>query len=78
MSGIVDKKRQLESSLSAADKVKIAEANHIWINAFATVRPNPQDLMALGQMVLDKVLESEVADDLSGSFPVTWIRVNAS
>jgi hypothetical protein len=78
MSGIVDKTRRKEKTLSNAQKVEIARGNHIWINAFQTVKPSPESLQEIGRMVIAKVLESDVGDDLSGSFPVTWIEVNAS
>lgn len=78
MSGIVDKTRTKEKSLTIAEKMGIATGNHIWISALSLVRPSPDTLQKIGQMVVDKVLESDVADELSGSFPITWIEVNAS
>ena len=70
---------KIENDLSDMEIVEIASDNHIWLNAFSTIRPTDEFLRQLGQMVLDKVRQSDVhAGDGIGRSRVTWLRVNAS
>lgn len=76
--GIIDRTRRKESTVSHEEKLEIAEQNHIWISAFTLVTPKAEMYEAIGRMVVEKLLHSPISDDLSGSFPITWIRLNAS
>jgi hypothetical protein len=78
MSGIVDETRRRHKEWSDAELVQEARDNHIWMSAMSLVNPSDDLLREVGRSVVRRLLESEMCDDLSGSFPMTYIQVNAS
>jgi hypothetical protein len=69
---------RLEGDHSAAEKVALADANHIWLNAFCCIRPSDEFLLSVGRTVVAKLMESKMADDFVGLSRVTYIRINCS
>ena len=69
-----------ESDLTDADKVELAEANHIWINAMACVRPSDDLYRMVGKEIIDKLNESPIDGDLLGVKigKVLYVRLNKS
>jgi hypothetical protein len=70
--------KRLESELTDTQKVELAKGNHIWLNAFKCISPTDEFLLGLGRDVFNHLRNSDVVDDLSESFPITYIRINWS
>lgn len=76
---IVDKTRKPEKDWTPEEIVAFARGHHMWINAFkAGMGMNTEDYEQIGRWVVDELLNSKMGDDLSGSFPMVYLRVNAS
>ena len=75
---ITDDKRKPEKDWTDAEIVEFAKGNHTWVNAFSLVNPSDEVLIELGRTLVKRLKESTMCDDLSGTFPMTYIRVNAS
>jgi hypothetical protein len=69
-----------ESELSMEQKVKLAEGNHIWLNAMACVRPSDDFLRGVGQEIVDMLNQSPVRGDMLGVEigRVLYVRINKS
>lgn len=70
--------KKLEMDHTSEELVAIAKANHIWLNAFSTIRPSDDFLIGIGRSVLSQLNQSKMVDDFVGLSAVTYIRVNAS
>jgi hypothetical protein len=67
-----------EKEFTADERVALAQGNHIWLNAFACIRPTPEFLQDVGASVLTMLNDSPMVDDFIGKTAVTYIRVNKS
>jgi hypothetical protein len=61
----------------AEELVRIARDNHVWLNAFSCIRPSPEFLQSIGQIVLDKLEVTDLRDGL-GISPMVILTVNKS
>ena len=70
--------------------VKMAEANHIWINAFNIIKPSDDTLIALGRVIVQMLhREADLLPSFHGSVegdvselqrlsPTLYLSINAS
>jgi hypothetical protein len=63
--------------LSPEDFKAVAEANHIWLNAFSCINPSEKFLADVGRSVLNLLDQSEHGDSL-GISQMTALTVNKS
>lgn len=70
--------QRIERDWTDAEKVQLANERHLWINAFALIRPDEATLVDIGRSVVRMLQSSPMVDDLSGSAKMVYIRVNAS
>lgn len=70
--------RKIERDYTDEELVKIANDNHIWLNAFECIRPSDDFLKDVGRMVVAKLMESKIRNDFTGLTPVAFLRLNAS
>ena len=69
-----------ESELTDAEKLALADSNHIWVNAMECVRPSDALYRAVGKMIIDKLNESPIHGDMLGVKigKVLYVRINKS
>ncbi len=72
--------RRGDSTLSDAEKVALAEDNHIWVNAMMCVRPSDELYRMIGKQVLAMLDVSPIHGDMLGVKigKVLYLRVNKS
>jgi hypothetical protein len=69
--------RRRESEWTDVEFRKEATSNHIWINAFSTIRPTDEFLADIGRAVIRMVNQSEMGTDFTNG-PMAVITVNIS
>jgi hypothetical protein len=67
-----------EAEYTTAQLVGLAQANHMWINAFTLIRPTDGMLRDIGAWVVRELQGSPIRDDFIGQTKVAYLRVNAS
>ena len=48
---------EIEKSLTQV--AKMAKSNHIWLNAFACIKPTDEYLMQIGRMIIQKLEDDD-------------------
>lgn len=70
--------KKIERDWTDAEKVELANDNHVWLNAFSCIRSTDEFLIDVGRAVLRKLEESPMGEDLSGTGRMIYLRINAS
>lgn len=71
-------RQQPERNWSERDIVRLAKANHMYINRMSTIRPSQEFLAGIGRDVLTMLDHTPMTDSLAGVTPVVYVRFNAS
>lgn len=62
-----------KKNMTDAEKVQMADDNHIWVNAFSCIRPTDEFLLGVGRTVIDKLNNSDMCCEILGE-PLTGMK----
>lgn len=70
--------KRLERDHTDEEKVKLADDNHVWLNAFSCINPTEAFASKVGFQVIAALEHSPMVDDFIGQMSVTYMRFNRS